>query len=198
MPLQNADLNADLDRERVVRAQQGDQDAFAELMAEHQRALYSLTYRMLGDAGDAEDAAQETVIRAYYHLGQYDPKRAFRTWLLSIGAHLCIDLMRKRRFLWLAFDETLPPQFEPMSAEHTLDDKAVHHERQQTIQAMLEQLRPDDRALIVFRYWNDLSYEEIADRLDVTPTIVKSRLFRARQAVANQMLLAGSTEWLVA
>jgi RNA polymerase sigma-70 factor (ECF subfamily) len=191
-------IDADIDRKRVVRAQQGDQDAFAELIAEHQRALYSLTYRMLGNAADAEDAAQEAVIRAYYHLSQYDPQRAFRTWLLSIGAHLCIDLMRKRRFLWLALDETLPPQPELLTAEHTLDDKAFHRERQQTVQTMLDQLRPDDRALIAFRYWQDLSYEEIADLLNVTPTVVKSRLFRARQAVANQMLLAGSTEWLVA
>ncbi len=193
-----AELHADNDRELVAKAQVGDQDAFAELISAHERALYNLTYRMLGEACEAEDAAQETFIRAYYHLDQYDSQRAFRTWLLSIGAHLCIDLMRKRRIRWLALDETLPPQFDVASAEHNLDDKAVFHEREQAVQAMLNRLRPDDRALIALRYWGDLSYEEIGETLHISPTVVKSRLFRARQAMANQMLLTGSTAWLVA
>ncbi len=199
MPFRNtADLTADTDRERVVRVRQGDQDAYAELIAAHERVLYNLTYRMLNDAGEAEDAAQEAFIRAYYHLDQYDPQRAFRTWLLSIGAHLCIDLIRKRRFRWLTLDETLPPQFDAISAEHTLDDRAIHHERQAAVQTLLARLRPDDRALIALRYWSDLSYDEIADLLGVTSAVVKSRLFRARQAMANQLRLTGSTDWLAA
>jgi RNA polymerase sigma-70 factor (ECF subfamily) len=192
------ETNIELDRELAAKALQGDQDAFAELIHEHENALFNLTYRMLGDAAEAEDAAQEAFIRAYYHLGQYDPARAFRTWLLSIGAHLCIDLMRKRRIRWLALDETLPPQYDAVGSEHLLDDDALSRERGEMVQGLLNRLRPDDRAIIALRYWGDLSYEEIAESLRVTTAVVKSRLFRARQAMASQMTLAGATAWLVA
>ena len=188
----------ELDRELAAKALHGDQDAFADLIHEHENALYNLTYRMLGDAAEAEDAAQEAFIRAYYHLDQYDPARAFRTWLLSIGAHLCIDLIRKRRIRWLTLDETLPPQYDAVGAEHLLDDDAVFCERREAVQKLLARLRPDDRAIITLRYWGDLSYEEIAQALRVTTAVVKSRLFRARQAMASQMTLAGTTAWLAA
>lgn len=183
------------DQERVARAIAGDQDAFAELVNDYQRAVYSLTYRMLSDATEAEDAAQETFLRAYRHLEKYDHSRPFRTWLLSIASHYCIDLIRKRRISLLSLDEFLPPHW--LSAEEeSVEDAAISSERQDQLQGMLAQLRPDERAIIILRYWHDMPYEEIADTLGTNRGVIKSRLFRARQALANQMRVQSITNRL--
>ncbi len=98
------------DRERALRVMAGDQDAFSDLVIEYERAVYNLTYRMLGDHVEAEDAAQEAFLRAYTNIERYDTTRPFRTWVLSIASHYCIDLIRKRRMSWLSLDDLLPRQ----------------------------------------------------------------------------------------
>ena len=79
------------DQDLVRQVLAGDQQAFAQLVEEYQRPVYNLTYRMLGNAGEAEDAAQEAFLRAYQHLDRYDIDRSFKTWLLSIASNYCID-----------------------------------------------------------------------------------------------------------
>ena len=81
----------------IDQAQQGDKEAFSELVEAHHKPVYNMCYRMLGNTGDAEDAAQETFLRAYKAIKRYDPSRKFITWLLSIAANYCIDQQRKRR-----------------------------------------------------------------------------------------------------
>ena len=81
----------------IQKALQGDDQAFGNLVNEYQKPVFSLCYRMLGNSRDAEDAAQESFIRAYRYLKKFDPNRSFATWLLSIAAHYCIDRTRKRR-----------------------------------------------------------------------------------------------------
>src|SRR5512136_919462 len=97
------------EHELVSRILAGDQESFAELVEVYQRSVYNLTYRMLGDAREAEDAAQEAFLRAYQHLDRYDAARPFKTWLLSIASNYCIDRLRKRRLTWLSIEEPLPP-----------------------------------------------------------------------------------------
>jgi RNA polymerase sigma-70 factor (ECF subfamily) len=175
------------DRERIELILQGDQDAFTDLVTDYQRPVYNLTYRMLGDAAEAEDAAQEAFIRAYHHLDRYDPARPFRTWLLSIASHYCIDLIRKRRLNWLSLDDLLPAQIMSALEHRSIEALVIDGERLESVQCLLALLKPDERAIIVLRYWNDLSYEEIADALRTNVGVVKSRLFRARQSLANRM-----------
>lgn len=182
------------DRERVERVMNGDQDAFAELVTEYQTAVYNLTYRMLNEHHEAEDAAQETFLRAFRHLEKYDASRPFRTWLLSIASHYCIDLIRKRRISLLSLDEFLPSQWLSVIADDGIEEVAISSERRDLLQTMLGKLRPEERAIIVLRYWHDLSYEEIAETLDTNRGVVKSRLFRARQALANQLQLHAVTQ----
>ena len=81
----------------VERAVAGDERAFAELVTRYQTAVYNLAYRMLGDAGEAEDAAQEVFLRIYRRLATYDADHRFSTWVLSIASHYCIDLLRRKR-----------------------------------------------------------------------------------------------------
>ena len=92
----------------IQRAQAGDQEAFACLVEAYQIAVYNLAYRMLGNAVEAEDAAQETFIRVYTRLDTYDSERKFSSWLLAIASHYCIDRLRQRRLGLLSLDE-LPP-----------------------------------------------------------------------------------------
>ncbi|MBN1310299.1 MAG: sigma-70 family RNA polymerase sigma factor [Anaerolineae bacterium] len=175
------------EQELIADILAGDQESFAELVETYQRSVYNLTYRMLGDAREAEDAAQEAFLRAYQHLERYDTSRPFKTWLLSIASNYCIDRLRKRRLTWLSIDEPLPPHPALSSNEADPEDAVAIGERYEAVQEMLAGLAPEYRAAVVFRYWYDMSYAEIADALDTTESAIKSRLFRARQMMAENV-----------
>jgi RNA polymerase sigma-70 factor (ECF subfamily) len=149
----------------VTRAQKGDPTAFTQVVEAYQRPVFNLCYRMLGDPEDAEDAAQETFLRAYDHMRRYDQQRSFSTWLLSIAAHYCIDQLRKRRMTFLSMD--------------------THPNLDIPDQNLLRSLGAQDRAAVVMYYWYDFSYDEIADSLSLSTSAVKSRLHRARLLLAQ-------------
>lgn len=183
-------LSAEQESAWLIRARQGDQAAFGELVTLHQHAVYNLAYRILGNRVEAEDAAQETFLRAYAHLDRYDMARPFRTWLLSITSNFCIDRLRRRRLKWLSIDEPLPPRATLHSAEPEPEEVAIASERAALVQRLLAELPPDHRAAVVLHYWYDYSYQEIAEMLRTTESAIKSRLFRARQTLAAKL-----TEW---
>ncbi|MDZ4766722.1 MAG: sigma-70 family RNA polymerase sigma factor [Chloroflexota bacterium] len=172
--------------EWVNAALAGDQDAFAELVYAHQDAVYNLCYRMLYDSAEAEDASQEAFLRAYLNLARYDSARSFKTWVLSIASNHCIDRLRRRRMKWLSIDDPLP-NLTLREDEPEPEDVTIFNERSRAIQGLLHQLPPDYRAAVVLRYWYDYSYVEIADILDTTESAIKSRLFRARQMLADKI-----------
>jgi RNA polymerase sigma-70 factor, ECF subfamily len=174
------------DQELVALLMKGDQQAFALLVERHQRAVFNLTYRMLGEAKEAEDAAQEAFLRAYQHIDRYDASRPFKTWLLSIASNYCIDKLRKRRLTWLSLDEPLSPHPELNSKELGPEDSTIDAQRSAAVHSLLNQLPPDYRAAVILRYWYDMSYAEIAEILDTTESAIKSRLFRARQTLAEE------------
>ena len=186
------------DQELVALVLNGDQQAFAELVEQYQRSVYNLTYRMLSNPGEAEDAAQETFLRAYQHLGRYDPDRSFKTWLLSIASNYCIDRLRKRRLTWLSIDEPLPPHPALTSDLPGPETSTINSERQAAVQELLSELAPDYRAAVILRYWYDMSYAEIAEMLDTTESAIKSRLFRARQTLAKQVHSGGAPGMVLA
>ena len=172
----------------VLQAQQGNDEAFTKLVEEHQTHVYNLCYRMLGEPEAAEDAAQETFLRAYQNLHRYDRNRSFATWLLSIGAHYCIDRLRRRKLSVFSIDEENEDgtSFEIRDAA-ALDPEAesVKREARDRLHVLLKDLDETDRAAIVLRYWYDCSEIEIADALKLTVSAVKSRLHRARRALAG-------------
>ncbi len=167
----------------LKRAQKGDDLAFARLVEVYQKPVYNLCYRMLGNAGDAEDAAQETFIRAYNALRRYDPERKFSTWLLSIASNYCIDQHRRRKLPTFSVDELDSPDIPEKSA--SLEAMLMQDEHQAKVSALLETLKPKDKALIVMRYWHEYSYEEMAESLSMSVSAVKSRLHRARKELAE-------------
>lgn len=186
------------DHELVARTLKGEQQAFAELVEAYQTSVFNLTYRMLGNRGEAEDAAQEAFLRAYQHLKRYDPTRPFKTWLLSIASNYCIDRLRKRRLTWLSIDEPLPPHPALNSDEPNPERAAVLNEREQAMQNLLAELAPDYRAAVVLKYWYDMSYVEIAETLDTTESAIKSRLYRARQMLADELRAGKAPELNIA
>lgn len=172
-----------LEADCLQRAVQGDEDAFTTIVETYQKPVFNLCYRMLGEATEAEDAAQETFWRAYQNLRRYDSQRPFATWLLSIAAHYCIDQQRKRRYPTLALD-ILPEEDVPdpgPSPEKVFNEM----EAKGQMQNLLTKLNPQDRAAIILRYWYDFSEEEIARTLSLTVSAVKSRLHRARKELAQ-------------
>jgi RNA polymerase sigma-70 factor, ECF subfamily len=181
----------------IERARSGDHRAFSRLVETYQTLVYNLCYRVLGNPHDAEEAAQEAFLRAYTRLASYDPARSFKTWLFSIAHHYCIDRLRRRRLTWLSLDDE-PAVDTAMwrSTAPTPEDMAMRREREGEIQALLNGLSPKDRSALVMRYWYDLSYDEIAQATATTVSAVKSRLHRAREALAVEVSQPGGTRSL--
>jgi RNA polymerase sigma-70 factor (ECF subfamily) len=168
----------------VQEARAGNQQAFSRLVSAYQRPVYNLTFRMLGNAQEAEDAAQETFLRAYARLRQYDVEHKFSTWLFSIANHHCIDRLRKRRTNHVSIDDNPVLQnleeLSPQPEENLLDQ-----EQAAELQRLIDRLEPEYRTPLILRYWEDYSYEQIADVMALTIPAVKSRLFRARKQIAD-------------
>jgi len=175
-----------LDPQILQYALQGDDAAFSQLVETYQRPVYNLCYRMLGNAQDAEDAAQETFLKAYKSMRKYDNERPFPTWILSIAAHHCIDQIRRRRLPLVSIEELPVPDVPEKSPD--MEMKLSDKEDRSRIRALLAVLDLTDRALVVMYYWYDFSYDEIGQALNLTESAVKSRLHRARRAMAQRWL----------
>ena len=171
----------------ILQAQRGDDEAFTHLVETYQKPVYNLCYRMLGEPEAAEDAAQETFLKAFQNLARYDRERSFPTWLLSIAAHHCIDRLRRKRFTSFSMDEedeNGPVELPDANAPDPETELAKQQERE-CLQEILQSLDPTDRAAVIMRYWYDASEIEIARTLKLTVPAVKSRLHRARRALAD-------------
>ena len=169
----------------IRRAQRGDADSFEQLLLEHQKNVYNLCYRMAGNPDDAMDLSQETFLRAWRCLDQYQFASAFSTWLYRLCSNICIDFLRRRRR-----QQTVPLTFEDADGEeqtYAVPDAQPLPEEQvelkltrETLAAAMAQLLPEHRAVLQLRVVNEMSYEQIADVLDIQIGTVKSRLSRAR------------------
>ncbi|MGB9722799.1 MAG: RNA polymerase sigma factor [Chloroflexia bacterium] len=166
----------------ILKTLQGDQEAFARLVTRYERQVYNLAYRMLGNAEDAEDAAQETFLRAYTALPSFQMGKKFSSWLLSIAANLCVDLLRRRRLAWLSLEDC---SFRVASPAEEPDRAVLRREEAGQVQRLLDRLPEKYRLVVILRYWYDLSYEEIASTTGLSLGTVKTRLHRARCMLAR-------------
>lgn len=167
----------------AMAAQAGDQQAFTNLIKRYQRAVYNLCYRMLGNPNEAEEAAQEAFLRAYRAIKRFDPDRKFSTWVMSIASNYCIDQLRKKRLFTLSLDEM--PYLDISDGRPGPEGRLINGEFETEVRDILGALGEVDRAAVVMRYWYELTYDEIAEALDLTNSAVKSRLHRARRALAD-------------
>jgi RNA polymerase sigma-70 factor, ECF subfamily len=181
----------DQERQWVEAALRGDQQAFGLLVSAYQNPIYNLCFRMLGNAAEAEDAAQETFVRVYRRLGTYDSSRKLSSWMLTIASHYCIDRLRRKRINWVSVEALLP--WQPLVSDAVPPEESmIEGESRAQIRRLLQSLPAEDRQVIALRYWQDLSYAEIAQITGATESAVKSRLHRARASLAQQVLLQGS------
>lgn len=176
----------------LEEARNGNKQAFGKLIQAYQSPVFNLAYRMLGNADEAEQAAQEAFIRAWTRLDSYDPGFKFSTWLLSITSNYCIDQIRKRRAQLLSIEGPLPAHPALMSeSSESPEAQVVSRERDKNIQILLQTLPPDYRQAVILRYWNEMSYDEIAEVMETTVSAIKSRLFRARRQLAESGIEMG-------
>ena len=177
----------------ILQARQGDQQAFARIVQAYQRPVFNLAYRMLGSAEAAEDAAQETFMRAYVRLDSYDPSFKFASWILSIASHHCIDCLRKSKGREVSLEQVDGGRWIPDSSL-TPEDRAMRTEQRHAVREQLERLPVQYRLVVVLRYWYDMSYNEIARITESTESAIKSRLHRARLMMAGLLTEAELVE----
>jgi RNA polymerase sigma-70 factor (ECF subfamily) len=163
----------------------GEQAAFMQLVEWHTGSVYALTRRMLGNALDAEDAGQETFLRAYRNLARFDRSRRFKTWLLAIAANYCIDRLRQRRDNQVSLDAV--PCAAAASDTREPEAQTLRAEERRLVRQALHQLPANYRQLSLLRYWHDLSYREMERVTGLSEAIIKSRLYRARQMLARAL-----------
>ncbi len=171
--------------ELIIRAQGGDRNAFNELVCLHARGVLNVIYRMCGDAYIAEDAAQETFIRAWSHLGSFrtDHEASLRNWLYRIALNTATDMLRKeKRILPGAVED-----FHLVDSQPGPEGICVQEEQTALVQRAISALPDASRAVLVLKEYEGLSYREIADALDIPIGTVMSRLNYARRLLKEKL-----------
>lgn len=175
--------------ELVKRAQSGDISAFETLVAEHQKQIFTLAYRMCGNQDDAADMAQEALIKVYRNLDKFKGDSKFSTWLYRVVTNTCLDEMKKlKRKAAYSLDAeretkdgTMKTDIEDPSA--TPEERAEQSETKELVQAALLKVSEKHREILILRDIQGFAYEEIAQMLGCSEGTVKSRLSRARDAL---------------
>ncbi len=166
---------------------EGDQKAYAELMSRYKDSIYYMLLKMVNNRDDAEDLTIEAFGKAFRNIKQYTPDYAFSTWLFKIATNNCIDFIRKKRKLMLSIDrgfeneEGQDVSLEVKSDGPGPDDVMMKKQKVMMMKDVVDKLKPRYRRLVELRYYQELSYEEIAVELNLPLGTVKAQLFRARE-----------------
>jgi RNA polymerase sigma-70 factor (ECF subfamily) len=171
------------DIELVRQALGGSQTAYSDLLGRFQRPVFSLVRRMVGDPGLAEDLAQEVFLKAFRALASFDQSRKFSSWLFKIAHNAAIDYLRKKQLDTVALETS--DSDEPDLVAILPEDMA------EALEQALESLRPAYREVVVLRFQEGLTYEEIAEITDLPLGTVKTHLHRARHAMALHLTERG-------
>lgn len=177
----------------VERALNGDQVAYADLMDRYRESIYYMMLKMVKEEDDAEDLTIEAFGKAFNRLHQYSPSYAFSTWLFKIASNNAIDFIRKKRIKVTSMDtgytndEGEAITIDVECSEKDPEEVTMHGEKVEWMRAIVKKLKPRYRDLIEKRYFQELSYDEIADEMDLPLGTVKAQLFRARAFLADMM-----------
>jgi RNA polymerase sigma-70 factor (ECF subfamily) len=181
----------------VQQAVNGDQKAFAELMSRYRDAIYFMLLKMVNNSDDADDLTIEAFGKAFKSIHQYTPNYAFSTWLFKIATNNCIDFIRKRRGgTVISIDQShddpdevpIHIQTDDLDPEETM----INQQKVKLMRDIVSKLKPRYRKLVEMRYFEELSYEEIADHLELPIGTVKAQLFRARELLFNILKNTGN------
>ncbi len=177
---------ADTENGLIEQAQNGDRNAFGELVRRHYQGVVLVVTRMCGDAGLAEDAAQEAFIRAWVNLPSYQPRGSLRNWLYRIAVNAALDVLRRKPEETLEDEEALMVPDQAPGPEMALIEK----ERAALLQQAMQSLPEAARSVIVLREYGSLSYQEIANVLDIPVGTVMSRLNYARNSLRETLKIS--------
>lgn len=180
----------------VQKAIQKDQQAYAKLMSRYRESLYYTIFKMVQNTEDAEDLTIESFSKAFGRLESYTPQFAFSTWLFKIASNHCIDFLRKKRIKAISINQTGRgedgDQFEIPVKDGELNPEQLMQRNQSVshVRAVVDQLKPHYKKMIELRYFEEKSYEEIAEEMQLPLGTVKAQLFRAKDLL--QELLGGA------
>jgi RNA polymerase sigma-70 factor (ECF subfamily) len=177
-------VDNDDDSELVERCRQGDREAFTQLVVRYQRPIYNAAFWILRSADDAKDIAQDVFLKVAERLDEYDSHHRFFSWIYRIAVNESLNVMRRGGHEAPLDDD----------AEATVEDAAAgpealvsRRERADKVRRALLQASATDRAVLTLRHFGELSYEEIANVLDIDEKTVKSRLFDARARLRERL-----------
>jgi RNA polymerase sigma factor (sigma-70 family) len=163
------------------------QSAYSTLLDRYRESIYHMMYKMVHNRDDADDLTLEAFGKAFRKLHTYTPNYAFSTWLFKIASNNCIDFIRKKRMKMLSIDDPLEEDgqqdFSNNLRSSALDpeERYIYQQRKVILRDLMKRLRPKYRVMIELRFFEELSYQEIADRLSLPVGTVKAQLFRAKE-----------------
>lgn len=182
----------DLEKKLIKQTMRGDRDAFAQIVELYKDKIFQLAYRMTGNRQEAEDIAQETFLRVYANISQYNEEYKFSTWIYRIATNLCIDRARKKK-ADVSLDEEatgttgLDWYSRVSSTDKSPEETVVTQELQTYVQEAISQLPPKYRSIMILRYLEDLSLQEISELLKMPVTTIKTRIHRGREALRSKL-----------
>lgn len=190
---ENLSERAKEDMELVNRAKSGDQPAFSVLMGRYKDSINYMLLKMVHNRDDADDLTIEAFGKAFLHLEKYTPDFAFSTWLFKIAVNNAIDFIRKKKLHTLSLDDE---NDETSKSVHSRirttapdpEEKFIKEQRAVLMRTILDELNPKYKTLVELRYFDELSYEEIASKLNMPLGTVKAQLFRARNFLYELLL----------
>lgn len=192
-PSENLTTKAVYDYKLIQLAlHKGDQKAYAELLQRYRESVYFTMLRMCNNKDDADDLTIEAFGRAFKRLDQYTPTYAFSTWLFKIASNNAIDFLRnKKKNTALSLDTKMEndegQEFSKNIKSQTLDpeEHIIKKQRVEMLRDVVERLKPHYKELVKMRYFDEMSYEEIAVKMELPVGTVKAQLFRARDLLLN-------------
>jgi RNA polymerase sigma-70 factor (ECF subfamily) len=179
-------------KKRIKQVKKGDQNAFGEIVEIYKNKVYQICYRMLGNRHEAEDAAQEAFIRAFVNINTFNQDLKFSTWLFRIATNLCIDKIRKKKPDYYLDAEVSGTDglnlYSQIASETELpEDELETLELQEEVQKEILKLPDKYRTVIVLKYIEELSLNEISQILNLPLGTVKTRIHRGRDALRQQL-----------
>lgn len=190
------------DYELVQQAVRGNQRAYASLMDRYEHSVYHTMLRMVRNAEDATDLTIEAFGKAFCNLVSYVPRHAFSTWLFRIAINNCIDHIRRKRLVLLSLDESVEAEGDGDFSESLKDrgrnpeEHIIREQKLELMRRVLLQLDPKYRLMIEMRYFEELSYDEIALELDIPLGTVKAQLYRAKELLHELLQKPGNSNYL--
>ena len=175
----------------LLALEKGDQKAYAELMTRYRDSIYFMLLKMVNNKDDADDLTIEAFGKAFKRLDQYTPNFAFSTWLFKIASNNCIDFIRKKKKNTFSIDRTFENEeggemsMELRSAILDPEEKVMKKQKIKMMHDVVDKLKPRYKVLVELRYFKEMSYEEISEKLELPLGTVKAQLFRAREFLYN-------------